>query len=345
MPDRRLSFRSPRPGRPHCPSCQGRVRRLRRHLADHLLPSRSVTLRFSCRSAECGWQGLLRPTATAWVPPADLGAGRRWATVVVASAVLGTALAQTLPLLLTLWPSGPSVAAGVSHDGEALPASHPLALAGASLAAASAPASSAAPKPTDGQAAPMAAGLTLRQHCSWGQPGRNPYQGTPEQAVTAARLPPEVVLQIAQAIRSGEATDQLTITREGIQNASGSRRFAPAPFVMTYGRTLCLNARVNFAAGHSEPAALFEASDQRGRRYAVMVPSVCGNVSVIGETSAGRHTALSSGVPYSRDASAGADVTSADDDPLQRVNAVPLPGTLWLVLVGLGAAALVRRRP
>lgn len=340
MTVRRPSNRSPRPSRPHCPLCQGRVRRVHRRLADHLLPSRRQTLRFSCRSAECGWHGLLRPTSTAWVPPASSGQGLRWGTAVVAVAVLGTALAQALPLLLALWPSGTSVAAGVSHDGVPLPASHPLAQAGERLAAASGPASGAARA-----GVPMAAGLTLRQHCSWGQPGRNPYQGTPEQALTAARLPPEVVQQIAQAIRSGEATDQLTITRDGIQNSSGSRRFAAAPFVMTYGRTLCLNARVNFAPGHSEPASLFEASDQRGRRYAVMVPSVCGNVSVIGETTAGRHTALSSGVPYSRDPAGGSDVASADDEPLQRVNAVPVPGTLWLVLAGLGAAALVRRRP
>lgn len=61
------------------------------------------------------------------------------------------------------------------------------------------------------------------------------------------------------------------------------REFDPQRLLLTHGRTLCLNARVNFAPGHVEGADLYEATDARGRRHAVMVPDVCGNVSVLGE--------------------------------------------------------------
>ena len=56
---------------------------------------------------------------------------------------------------------------------------------------------------------------------------------------------------------------------------------------MSFGTTLCLNARVNFAPGHVEAADLFEARDDQGRLHAVMVPDVCGNVTVLGAQRAG----------------------------------------------------------
>lgn len=265
----------------------------------------------------------------------------------MAAALLGTALAQGLPMLLALWPSGATVAAGISHDGEPLAAKHPLALAAAVTEAVSA----SAPPGVGTEAvsaanAPTAAGLTLRQNCAWGQPGRNPYRGTPEQALMAAKLPLEVVKEIAADIREGRLTDRLIIAREGIRNASGSRQFLAAPFVMSYGHTICLNARVNFVPGHTEPAKLYEATDAQGRRYAVMVPEVCGNVSVIGESGGGRRVSLAAGVPYSQEtlngAGSGTDVISAED--AGPTNTVPLPGTLPLVLSGLAAAWLLRRR-
>ena len=47
--------------------------------------------------------------------------------------------------------------------------------------------------------------------------------------------------------------------------------------------TLCFNTRVNFHDGHVEKADMYEARDARGRDYAIMVPYVCNNVSVLAE--------------------------------------------------------------
>jgi hypothetical protein len=62
-----------------------------------------------------------------------------------------------------------------------------------------------------------------------------------------------------------------------------AREFDPKRVAMTFGRTLCVNTRVNFQPGHVERADLFEATDSLGNNYSVMVPYVCGNVSVLGE--------------------------------------------------------------
>jgi hypothetical protein len=52
---------------------------------------------------------------------------------------------------------------------------------------------------------------------------------------------------------------------------------------MGFGRTMCFATRVNFTPGHLEYADLYDATDAAGRNYAVMVPYVCGNVSVLAE--------------------------------------------------------------
>lgn len=297
-----------------------------------LLPGHVHVRRFACRAGPCGWTGPLQRRQGGWHTPQPVRPLQRWAGLGLAATLSCAALAQGLPLLLALWPDRPSVAAGISHDGEPLPAQHPLVLAARLVGGAAGP-----------DAMPAAAVLALRQHCVWGQPGRHPYRGTVEQALTAAHLPPEVIRKIAADIRSGAVSAQLQISRTGILSTDGSRHFDAQGFAMTYGHTLCLNTRVNFAPGHSEPARLYEATDARGRHHAVMVPEVCGNVSVIGETSGRRQLALANGVPYSRD-DGGGDGTRNADDPGDPPRAVPAPGTLPLVLAALAAALYFRRR-
>ena len=170
--------------------------------------------------------------------------------------------------------AGLDLAQGRSHDG--LPLGRASTPQGGLLLRAQA----TADDPAADRAA--SAGLTLRQGCAWGLPGRNPYRGSTEQALTAAGLPPEVVRQIAAQRQAGRKDGRLTISREAIRLDGGSRDFNPQQMAMSFGNTLCLNTRVNFAPGHVEAADLYETRDDLGRLHSVMVPDVCGNVTVLG---------------------------------------------------------------
>ena len=110
---------------------------------------------------------------------------------------------------------------------------------------------------------------------------------------------------------------------------------------MTYGTTLCLGTRVNFPAGHTEAAALYEAADHSGRVYAVMVPKVCGNVSVLGPVAPQPADGLATG-GAANDAQLRLMSPMLDGGPQAHTilahhatQAVPVPGTLVLVLAGL----------
>ncbi len=236
------------------------------------------------------------------------------------------------------------LAMGESYDGDPLPAAHPLQASHASLRQTSISAIA-------GPAVPLSP-LALRRGCAWGKPGGNPYRGTVEQALVSAALPAEVVQAIAARVHAGEPVDQLEITNQGIRAQGSGRVFSTHNIAMTYGMTLCLGTRVNFKPGHLERAALYEASDKVGRLYAVMVPAVCGNVSVLGEQAGARdRMALAGGA-------AAPDLAirwmPAVLDPNERAHAsgagragfqsVPEPGTLGCVLAGLALMGWFWRR-
>ncbi len=170
---------------------------------------------------------------------------------------------------------GPHVVLRGTHlEGEPLPAAHPL------RRALPAPASDAEPGAFAEDGSTL---LRLRRHCAWGLPGRNPYRGSAVQALQTATLPATVVRQIAADIRAGKRVDRVTISNDGIRARRSGREFDSQRVAMTYGMTMCVDTRVNFSPGHSEQADLYEAMDDDGRVYAVMVPDVCGNVSVLGQ--------------------------------------------------------------
>jgi hypothetical protein len=125
--------------------------------------------------------------------------------------------------------------------------------------------------------------LTLRRNCAWGVPGANRYRGTVEQALQAAQLPPEVVREVSEMAERGWTRGQVEISRTGIRTLDKRREFGTHIRAMGFGATLCFDTRVNFKPGHVEYASLYQADDKRGRTYSVMVPFVCGNVSVLGE--------------------------------------------------------------
>lgn len=239
-------------------------------------------------------------------------------------------------------------APGEAFDGELLPADHPLLVSAMHVTEATQVSNewtdaSAGASPAASPTAP-AAGLSLRRFCAWGHPGRMPYRGTIEEALVAARLPSEVRAQIGAAIAARRPRDRLVISNSGIRAVSGTAEFEPQGIAMVYGRTLCLGTRVNFKPRHTEPASLYEAFDMQGRRHSVMVPDVCGNVSVLRPK---------------QDLPRGAPVVLTSLDPLdpgsprfltdggggsEKPNEVPLPGTLALALLALAALAATSRR-
>jgi hypothetical protein len=337
-------------GRPHlCPSCGRKVRRV--HRTDDDMESRFAEsmARYRCVSEACGWNDLLPmrlPVPTARPsprigrlggPPMDLSAarnaGRRlvraWplllagiaTAAIVSQTWTGTAAAprdvrNTLPLKL-----------GEHHDGVDITADHPL------LKAAQDPVTSAGVQR-----------LSLKQGCAWGMPGRNPYRGSVEQALVTAKLPPEVIQRIASKVSAGQLDDRLEITNAGIRpERDEQREFDSRNVAMTYGHTLCVNTRVNFQRGHVERASLFEASDKQGNLYSVMVPDVCGNVSVLGARMERKRKRIPLAVLAETLHGAPALmrlVTGAED---REVRTVPEPGSLALALGALGLMAGLAR--
>jgi hypothetical protein len=264
---------------PPCPNCGGVVlshRRLRAGRTDG-----RVRLSLRCSAPGCHWRARLRslpapvagPDLRQAGPPGGLPPPRRSAlrTSVLLS-LLALCVASPLAVVSLLGlsavaaqPQAFGVPPGAQDDGQAVPAGP------APLLAASAASGAAA-----------AHGLQLRQGCRWGQPGRSPYRGSTRQALTAAGLPEDVVAQIVAQQQAGQKHGRLAIRRDGIRHSSDGRVFPAHGLALTYGMTLCRDASVNFPKGHVEMADLYEARDSNGRLHSVMVPDVCGNVSVLG---------------------------------------------------------------
>lgn len=349
-----------------CPACN-RPALVRVHRSEAERVEQPDQHRYLCTEDGCNWTGLLpapspplrwrleRPTSIVVKvrkAPRDRDtAARRWAarhpTMLAALALMAgmvLAIGSTLlwrvvtqPVQQRQWSPG-------DHDeGQPLSPTHPL----------------LRPVVWQGDDAEGAAdgeaneALSYRQHCVWGKPGRSPYKGTPEQAMRAARLPPEVIKRVAQRIATGRTGERLVIANDGIRGVTSGRIFDQRHVALTYAKTLCVDARVNFPVGHTEPASLFEAVGDDGRAYAVMVPDVCGNVSVLSEAGERRpkHLVLTADADVPVNARRGLPLELTNDDEplgfvasLQRTFNVPEPGTLPGVLAALAALWWVRRR-
>lgn len=333
-------------GRRHlCPACGRNVRRVHRTEDDMESRFAESMARYRCVNDRCGWNDLLpmllptaapkpRPRIGRRRAPIDLSgvrnAGRRvlraWplllagiATAAVVTYRLPSSNASgvrdvrnTLPLKL-----------GEHHDGVDITPNHPL------LAAAQDPVSSAGVQR-----------LSLKQGCAWGMPGRNPYRGSVEQALVTAKLPAEVIQRISMKVAAGQLDDRLEITNAGIRSERDEQReFESRNVAMTYGNTLCVNTRVNFKRGHVERASLFEAADKQGNLYSVMVPDVCGNVSVLGARMERKRKRIPLAVLAETLHGAPALMRLVSGAEDEEVRTVPEPGSLALALGALAAMA------
>ena len=311
-----------------CPQCgQARLRRVSRDAEGSLPepPRQGRHTRMRCAAEGCGFEGWVprrlrrRSRLRPW--PRVLRAGARRVRRALPQ-VLGLSLAALAWAAIGVaWerqhPPAPAdlraaLPAGEYHDGDPLPQVHPLAQARAR---------SQSP-------------LDLRATCVWGRPGRDPYRGSVAEALAAARVPADARAELLARHAERRHDGRLLITREGIVDTAGGRRFEARGFAMTYGRTLCLDTRVNFVPGHAEPADLYEATDSSGRRWSMMVPDVCGNVSLI--SAAGQR--LAQGLQVNDRVTGGGD---PGDDP--EVNEVPEPGTLAMLLAAALAWWAARR--
>ncbi len=332
-----------------CPTCGAALVRVRRQLAERAGADPSATRRFRCRSAVCGFNGLLAPrragararAAQALRAAAGLRALVLSALALVLGLVFATGIAWLVlrsgwaPVDRLVHPGGlHRLAPGQHFEGDPVPGVQ------AAVWTPDAPA-----------AAPQDQPLALRQHCIWGQPGRTPYTGTPEQALTAGRVPAELVPALARRIRNREVSDRVEIRREGLRTVADGREFSPRGLTLSFGLSMCLDSRVNFAPGHAEPADFYEVRDAQGRAHRVIVPDVCGNVSVLsadgarslaGRWVAGAASALLDGL--GEDGSAAQDLQAGHALALDTARLVPAPGTLGCVVAGLVALAFTVRR-
>jgi hypothetical protein len=241
---------------------------------------REPVLRFECRSAACGWSGLLAPHATPDATPDGERRRPRVAGALLAFVVAAAALGLVV-VTVDRWVAGSGAGPAATQTTAMLrpqiqEAAVQVPPAGWHTVGEALPSD-------DARHAGHAAGLQLRHGCIWGAPGRDPYRGTAEQALQAAGLPADAVRAIAQRIRRGESDGEVMLARDGIQSADGQRQFGRRLVASTYGMTLCFDTLVNFAEGHVERAPLFEFTSADGRRFSVIVPDVCGNVGVISE--------------------------------------------------------------
>ena len=332
--------------RPTCPTCGAAAQRVQRLADDRqalALPGRRQ-VRFACRDAACGWHGLLsRPLRRART---SARLRRRWRSVRAVlhelrpQAALGLmALSVVVAVAAQGEPEPPqarSFAPGEVYDGVPLADDHPL--------------------QERADAAPAGPGLdrlALRSHCRWGKPGRNPYRGTVEQALMAAGLPDDAVRAVALQVRAGKPAERLVIGNDGIRGEDSGRVFDARKLALSYGTTMCIDSTVNFPAGHTEPASLYEVSDTQGRSHAVMVPDACGNVSVLSAAAdgeeAGAEVASAAGRAARRSVggdkgSGGVGVLGGGGMGSREVRAVPSPSTALCVGLGLVLLAWVRTR-
>ena len=283
-----------------CPACGAPLVRLHRHFLDRWISLFSSVHRYRCVAQGCDWEGLLGR---------EVGSPRVRAIVIWAAVLLGFGLgvAATLGLQRTgmLDAAQPAKvvasAAPLTLEGESVGTPAGLDFDGAALHAG------------DLRAQGNTTPLQLRIACAWGVPGRNPYQGTVEQALTAALLPADVVKAFGAQIDRG-TRDRVEITWRGIRTVDHRRYFGKTIRAMAFGDTLCFDTRVNFNPGHVEYASFYETKGSNGKTYAVMVPFVCGNVSVLQERTP----------------------TNGHD--------LPTPGTATLVLLALGLVVVAMRR-
>lgn len=241
-----------------CPRCGRPVHKVHRSLRDRVVSVFYPVGRYHCRAEGCGWQGLLHQSPTA--SGARTGSARSRTAWIVAGALL-VALIGLATAILWL------------HDEDPIPAP-------------AAPARSVVRAPVEPTAprAPVQDSVDGQRHgCVWEGPGESPYFGTLADALTAARVPIEIVRKIEIMRDSGFVTDRLEISSAGIRSTDHRRFFGKTTKAMAMGETVCFSTRIGLPPEKTSIANLYELVDDTNMRFQVMVVQIGGNVAVLEE--------------------------------------------------------------
>jgi hypothetical protein len=118
--------------------------------------------------------------------------------------------------------------------------------------------------------------LNYRRACMWNNPGVSPYKGTVRNALYSLKLPEQVEEELVLRISVRDIDQRVVINNKGI--FSSSEVYPPVFVGMGFSRTMCLNTRVNFTK--NELGDLYQV-EHKGIIYAITVPDVCGNISLM----------------------------------------------------------------
>lgn len=245
------------PSRNACPQCGVPVFRDHRRSVDRLVGLFREVRRYQCKA--CGWQGLLVQSAT--LPSAATRRPRSLNGWIVVGVLLTSLVA---------------LAAGVYWISER---ANPMLLSttpSQSLAGAT-------PERTDAGTEAIGRVGEVRSDCVWAGPGDAPFPGKLAAALTAARLPSEIIDKIGVMHAGHLVTDRLSISNVGIRSADGRRNFGHSTKAMVLGNTICFGVRVNMPPDTITFADLYELVDEENRRYMIMVVARGGNVAVLEE--------------------------------------------------------------
>jgi hypothetical protein len=162
--------------------------------------------------------------------------------------------------------------------------------------------------------------------CSWNQPGRNPYRGTVQEAVSRyVGIPAPTRAALVEKMERRAADDNVVITRDAIV---GKDSYAPEIAAMHFGRqTVCDRVtRERWPDTAREPAAVYCEDG-----YCLIVPRICGNVSRVsraGAAAGGGHAIAAGAAPRGRSVPAPAPEVDIElTDAMARLVAQPVPQT------------------
>lgn len=113
-------------------------------------------------------------------------------------------------------------------------------------------------------------------HCNWDNPGVNPYRGSVAEAVSRyTEIPASDRAQIIKAIEQKQYDDIVLITKNKV---IGTHTYSPNLTKMHFGtNTVCKEiSRKGWANSRLERAKVYSYG-----KYSVIIPEICGNVSLI----------------------------------------------------------------
>lgn len=116
----------------------------------------------------------------------------------------------------------------------------------------------------------------INDHCNWDNPGVNPYTGNISEAVSKyTEIPAASRAQIIKAIETKKYDDIVLITKNKV---IGTHTYSPNITNMHFGKgTVCKEiSRKGWANSRLERAYVYSHGT-----YSVIIPEICGNVSLI----------------------------------------------------------------